>query len=78
LIVASVLAGQVLVRKRWSIGTRLAGLLLLLALPLGILLLILGQALSPDTDLGFWSALTVPYALGRVLLAVFTPTVQKP
>jgi hypothetical protein len=78
LIVASVLVGQVFVRKRWSIGTRWAGLLLLLVLPLGILLLILGQALSPDTDLGFWSALTVPYALARVLLAVFAPRVEKP
>jgi hypothetical protein len=78
LIVASVLVGQVFVRKRSSRGTRWAGLLLVLALPLGILLLILGQALSPGTDLGFWSALTVPYALARVLLAVFAPSVEKP
>jgi hypothetical protein len=71
LIVASVLAGQVFVRRRWSAGIRWGGLLLLLALPLGILLLVVGGALSPDTDLGFWSALTVPYALARLLLAVF-------
>jgi hypothetical protein len=76
--VASVLVGQVFVRKRSSRGTRWAGLLLVLALPLGILLLILGQALSPGTDLGFWSALTIPYALARVLLAVFAPSVEKP
>jgi hypothetical protein len=31
----------------------------------------LGGALSPETDLGFWSALSVPYAMARVLLAVF-------
>ena len=56
--------------ERWySLGC----LLLLLALPLGVLLLVVGGALSPDTDLGFWSALTVPYALARVLLAVFAP-----
>ena len=72
LIVASVLVGQAFVRRRWSAGVRWAGLLLLLALPLGVLLLVVGGALSPDTELGFWSALTVPYALARVLLAVFT------
>ena len=73
LMVASVLVGQAFVRRRWSAGVRWAGLLLLLALPLGVLLLIVGGALSPDTELGFWSALTVPYALARVLLAVFAP-----
>ena len=66
LIVASVLLGQVFVRRRWSAGVRWAGLFLLLVSPLGILFLVLGGALSPDTDLGFWSALTVPYALARV------------
>jgi hypothetical protein len=45
LIVGSVLLGQVFVRKRWRIGVRWAGLLLLLAQPLGILSLLLGQAL---------------------------------
>ena len=73
LIAASVLVGQAFVRRRWSAGVRWAGLLLLLALPLGVLLLVVGGALSPDTDLGFWSALTVPYALARVLLAVSAP-----
>jgi hypothetical protein len=29
--------------------------------------------LSPETDLGFWSALSVPYAIARVLLALFSP-----
>ena len=78
LMVASVLVGQALVRRRWNTGVRWAGLLLLLALPLGVLLLIVGGALSPDTDLGFWSALTVPYALARVLLAVFAPQGAMP
>ena len=78
LIAASVLVGQVFVRRRWSAGVRWGGLLLLLALPLGVLLLIVGGALSPDTDLGFWSALTVPYALARVLLAVFAPPGAMP
>ena len=77
LIVASVLLGQVFVRRRWSAGVRWAGLFLLLVLPLGILFLVLGQLASPDTDLGFWSALTVPYALARTVLALFTPTGNK-
>ena len=46
------------------------GLLLLRVAPLGILFLVVGGALSPETDLGFWSALSVPYAITRVLLAV--------
>jgi hypothetical protein len=73
LIVASILLGQILVRSRWSAGVRWAGLFLLLAAPLGILFLVLGGVLSPETDLGFWSALSVPYAIARVLLAVFAP-----
>lgn len=72
LIVASMLLGQILVRRRWSASVRWAGLFLLLAAPLRIPFLVLGGALSPDTDLGFWSALSVPYAIARVvLLAVF-------
>jgi len=65
LIVASILLGQILVRRRWSASVRWAGLFLLLAAPLGSGFLVLGTALSPDTDLGFWSALSVPYAIAR-------------
>ena len=74
LIVASILLGQILVRRRWSAGVRWAGLFLLLAAPLGVGFLLLGGVLSPETDLGFWSALSVPYAIARVLLAMFAPT----
>ena len=73
LIVASILLGQILVRRRWSASVHWAGLFLLLVEPLGILFLVLGGALSPDTGLGFWSALSVSYAIARVLLAVFAP-----
>jgi hypothetical protein len=65
LMVASILLGQILVRRRWSVGVRWAGLLLLLVAPLGILFLVLGGVLSPETDLGFWSALSGPYAIAR-------------
>jgi hypothetical protein len=73
LIVASILLGQILVRRRWSASVRWAGLFLLLAVPLGILFLVLGGVLSPEIDLGSWSALSVSYAMARVLLAVFAP-----
>jgi hypothetical protein len=76
LIFASILLGQILVRRRWSASIRCAGLFLLLAAPLGILFLVLGGVLSPDTDLGFWSALSVPYAFARIFLAVFAPPVD--
>jgi hypothetical protein len=42
LIVASILLGQILVRRRWSASVRWAGLFLLLVAPLGILFLVLG------------------------------------
>ena len=58
---AAILVGTA-IRVRW------AGLFLLLVAPLGILFLVVGGALSPETDLGFWSALSVPYAIARVLL----------
>ena len=61
-----------------SASVRWAGLFLLLVAPLGILFLVLGGVLSPETDLGFWSALSVPYAIARVLLAVFTPQGDMP
>jgi hypothetical protein len=73
LIIASILLGQILVRSRWSARVRWASLFLLLTAPLGILFLVLGGLLSPETDLGFWSALSVPYGIARVLLAVFAP-----
>jgi len=73
LIVASILLGQTLVRRRWSARIRWAGLFLLLVAPLGILFLVLGGVLSPETIWGFWSALSIPYAFDRILLAVFAP-----
>jgi hypothetical protein len=50
LIAASILLGQILVRRRWRAGVRWAGLFLLLAAPLGIGFLILGGVLSPETS----------------------------
>ena len=74
LIVASIPLGQILVRRRWSAGVRWAGLFLLLAAPLGIGFLVLGGVLSPETDLGFWFALSVP-TQSPGLLAAFAHVV---
>jgi hypothetical protein len=48
LIVASILLGQILVRRRWSTSVRWAGLFLLLVAPLGILFLVLGGVFARD------------------------------
>jgi hypothetical protein len=42
--------------------------LLALALPLGILLAVVLGTLAPETDLGFWAAITVPYGVAWTLL----------
>ena len=57
------LLGRALVRTQRDPGPRLGGLLLVLALPLGILLAVVLWAIAPRTDLGFWAAITVPYGV---------------
>lgn len=68
LLVGSVLLGVALIRARRDPLSRLGGLLFVLALPLGILLAIVGDAVAPGTDIGFWAAITVPYGISWVLL----------
>ena len=63
LLLASVLLGRALVRTQRDPGPRLGGLLLVLALPLGILLAVVLWTIAPRTDLGFWAAITVPYGV---------------
>jgi hypothetical protein len=66
--VGAVLLGTALVRTLRDPGPRLGGLLLVLALPLGILLPVLLGAMAPRTDLSFWAAITVPYGVAWLLL----------
>ena len=68
LLVGSVLLGIAIVRTRSVPSLRLGGLLLVGALPLGILLAIILGVTAPGTDLGFWAAITVPYGFAWLLL----------
>jgi uncharacterized membrane protein len=82
LLVGSVLLGIALIRALRDASSRIGGLLLIGALPLGILLGVVLGAIAPRTDLGFWAAITVPYGvawllLGRTLMsAIGTPAGQ--
>lgn len=68
LLVGSLLLGIALIRMRRAPLFRLGGLLFSLALPLGILLAVVGGTVAPGTDIGFWAAITVPYGIAWVLL----------
>jgi hypothetical protein len=66
--VGSVILGKALVRTQRDPSPRLGGLLLVLALPLGILLAVMLGAMAPRTDLSFWATITVPYGVAWLLL----------
>jgi hypothetical protein len=68
LIVGSLLLGITVFRRRTDRLARAGGLLLAVALPLGIGLAVLGGVLSPGTDIGFWAAITVPTGVAWALL----------
>jgi hypothetical protein len=83
LLVGSVLLGIAIVRTRSVPSLRLGGLLLVGALPLGILLAIILGVTVPGTDLGFWAAITVPYGfawllLGYALISARGATAEQP
>jgi hypothetical protein len=68
LLIGSVLFGLAIRRVRHDPTSRLGWLLLVGALPLGILLALVLGAVAPETDLGFWTAITVPYGVAWMLL----------
>jgi hypothetical protein len=68
LLVGSVLLGIALIRTLRNPSSRIGGLLLVAALPVGILLAVVLGAIAPRTDLGFWAAITVPYGVAWLLL----------
>jgi hypothetical protein len=68
LVVGSLLLGIALLRRRPTPLVRWTGVLLVAMLPVGIGLAVLGGAVSPGTDLGFWAAITVPTGVAWVLL----------
>ena len=67
-VVGALLTGITVIRKRRDGLSRTAGWLLVLALPIGVAIMFLGNAVAPETDAFFWAGLTVPTGLGWVLL----------
>jgi hypothetical protein len=68
MVVGGVLLGIHLVRRRTDGLSRAAGLLLALALPVGIGITALGSAVAPSADAWFWAANVVPTGIAWVLL----------
>jgi hypothetical protein len=76
-VVGGIVLGIVVVRRRRDALSRAAGLILALALPLGIGLAFLGDAVSPGTDAGFWAAIAVPTGIAWVLLGASLRAEQR-
>ena len=68
LLVGSVLVGLAIWRVRRDTPSRLGSLLLIGALPFGILLAVVLGSLVPESDLGFWAAVAVPFGVAWVVL----------
>lgn len=67
-IVGGLLMGITVVRQRRAALSRAAGWILVLALPLGIGIGMLGSVLAPGNDAGFWAAISVPTGAAWLLL----------
>lgn len=83
LLIGSVLVGLAIWRTRRDAPSRAGSLLLICALPLGILLAIVLGSLVPKSDLGFWAAIAIPFGvawlvLGRAFRVSRAETVGQP
>jgi hypothetical protein len=78
LVVGGLLLGIHLVRRRADGLIRAAGLLLALALPLGIGITLLGSAVAPSVDAWFWAANVVPTGIAWVLLGTWLRSDRRP
>lgn len=67
-IVGGLLVGITVIRKRRTPLSRVAAWILVLALPLGIGIGMLGSVLAPENDAGFWAAVSVPTGAAWLLL----------
>ena len=67
-VVGGVVTGITVIRRLSGTLPRLAGWLLVLALPLGLGIGWLGSLLAPEDDAVFWAVLTVPTGIAWVLL----------
>ena len=77
-IVGGVLLGIVVFRRRADALSRTAGLLMALALPIGIGIGVLGSAVDPDNDAWFWAAIAVPTGIAWVLLGTSLRSATRP
>lgn len=73
-IVGGVLIGGTVIRRFRPPLARIAGWLLVLALPLGLGVGFLGSVLVPENDAGFWAAISVPTGAAWLLLGRFLAT----
>lgn len=73
-VVGALLTGITVIRRRRDSASRAAGWVLVLALPLGIGVGMLGSVLAPENDAMFWAALTVPTGIAWLLLGRSLPT----
>lgn len=67
-IAGSIAVGIVVFRRRRDPMSRAAGLLLALALPVGIGIGMLGSAFDPGNDTWFWATIAVPTGIAWLLL----------
>ncbi len=77
-IVGGVLLGIVVVRQRPDRLSRVAGLVMALALPLGIAVGLLGSSIDPHDDAWFFAAITVPTGIAWLLLGTALRPVRRP
>ena len=67
-LIGDLITGVTVIRRLADPAARVAGWLLVLALPLGIGLGVLGSMLLPHNDGVFWAVLTLPTGIAWVLL----------
>ena len=77
-IVGGIVVGIVVFRRRRDGLARAAGLLLALALPVGIGIGVLGSAVDPENDAWFWAAIAVPTGVAWVLLGTSLRSIRRP
>jgi hypothetical protein len=77
-IAGGILVGITVIRRRRDAVSRAAGLLLTLALPVGIGIGLAGSAVDPQNDAWFWAAITVPTGVAWVLVGATLRWVRRP